>query len=223
MSNDRHSIAEAQELITDPDEKARREATNGVRQFNLATDLIREHIHDPERPFRLATRHVLRLNHAALEGIHVLAGTFRNSEVKISKSKHVPPEPFLVPEQVTSLCDYVNDNWEDSSPIHLAAYVLWRLNWIHPFADGNGRTSRILMYIVLNLKLDALLAGTPTIPDQIADDKTLYYNALEAADESLRGGELDLSEMEELLEGMLAKQLVNAVEQATQGAAHSTD
>lgn len=79
------------------------------------------------------------------------------------------------------------------------------------------------MYIVLNLKLDALLAGTPTIPDQIADDKTLYYNALEAADESLRGGELDLSEMEELLEGMLAKQLVNAVEQATQGAAHSTD
>ena len=30
-----------------------------------------------------------------------------------------------------------NDNWDDSTPVHLASYVMWRLNWIHPFTDGN--------------------------------------------------------------------------------------
>ncbi len=215
VSDDRHSVAPSQELITDPDDKARREAENGVRQFHLATDLIRDHIHDLERPFKLAPRHVLQLNYAALEGIHALAGTYRNTPIDISKSQHTPPEHFVVPEHISELCDYVNENWDVKSAIHLAAYVMWRLNWIHPFADGNGRTSRVLMYIVLNIKLDALLAGTPTIPDQISGDKTPYYDALESADKNWKSGKLDVSDLESLLEGMLAKQLLNAVKQAT--------
>ncbi|HET9282483.1 MAG TPA: Fic family protein [Candidatus Angelobacter sp.] len=52
------------------------------------------------------------------------------------------------------------------SAIHLAAYVIWRLNWIHPFADGNGRTSRALSYLVLCTRLGERLPGTVTIPDQ---------------------------------------------------------
>ncbi|MDJ0947203.1 MAG: Fic family protein [Kiloniellales bacterium] len=216
MPTDRHSIAQPQELITDPDEKARREAENGVHQFRLATDIIREHIQDPERPFRLAPRHILQLHHAALEGIHALAGTYRNTPVQIGKSNHQPPEHYYVAEHVDALCRYVNDNWEVSSAIHLAAYVLWRLNWIHPFADGNGRTARAAMYVVLNTRLNGLLAGTPTIPDQIADDKVPYYDALEAADEPWKDEVVDVSAMEELLEGMLATQLYNAVQQASE-------
>jgi Fic family protein len=49
-----------------------------------------------------------------------------------------------------------------STPIHLAAYLMWRLNWIHPFADGNGRTSRIISYVVLSIRAGAILPGTPT-------------------------------------------------------------
>jgi Fic family protein len=76
------------------------------------------------------------------------------------------------------MCDYVNQNWGRSA-LHLAAYVLWRINWIHPFADGNGRTARAVSYILLSIKLDSLLPGTKTIPDQIAADKKPYYAALE--------------------------------------------
>jgi hypothetical protein len=31
-------------------------------------------------------------------------------------------------------------------PTELAAYGLWRLNWIHPFVEGNGRTARAVCY-----------------------------------------------------------------------------
>ena len=51
----------------------------------------------------------------------------------------------MVAELVEDMCDYVNENWEAKSAIHLAAYIMWRLNWIHPFADGNGRLSRFLL------------------------------------------------------------------------------
>ncbi|WP_271571569.1 Fic family protein [Bradyrhizobium sp. CCBAU 11386] len=90
-------------------------------------------------------------------------------------------------EEIEHLCDYINDNWSMSA-VHLAAYVLWRLNWIHPFADGNGRTARAVSYVVMSIKLDSLLPGAPTIPEQIAGNKKPYYDALEAADQRLTEG-----------------------------------
>ena len=215
MAGDRHSIAEQLELITDPQEKARREAENGVRQFNLAINIIREHVKEAERPFRLRSSTILRLHKEVLEGIHLLAGTFRNTAVKIGGSGHQPVDAFLVPEETEHLCEYVNDNWSTKSALHLSAYVLWRLSWIHPFADGNGRTARTVSYVVLSIKLDGLLPGIPTIPDQIASDKSPYYLALEEADDVWKAtSEVDVSKLEAMLEGMLAKQLISAANQA---------
>tara|TARA_R110002124_G_scaffold55076_2_gene155955 strand:- start:2180 stop:2830 length:651 start_codon:yes stop_codon:yes gene_type:complete len=214
VNSDRHSVTEKIDLHTDPDAVARLEAENGIRQFKTAVEIVKDHIHDPEKPFTLGTRHILLLNDEALKGIHPLAGTFRNTAVTISKSDHQPPEHYLVPDYVREVCDYVNNNWKEKGAIHLAAFVLWKLNWIHPFADGNGRTSRIIMYLVLNIKLQTILAGTPTIPEQISEDKTPYYNALEAADKAHKEGKLDLTDLENMLESMLAKQLINAVKQA---------
>jgi Fic family protein len=92
---------------------------------------------------------------------------------------------------------------------------LWRLNWIHAFADGNGRTARAVSYVVLSISLNSLLPGTPTIPDQIASDKNPYYEALEAADLGWKEtGQVDVSAMEHLLGMLLAKQLVSAADQA---------
>jgi Fic family protein len=171
LSEDRHSVAEATALLTDPDEIARREAENGLRQFNLALEIIRTHVKDGERPFRLRSNVVLRLHKAALEGLHALAGTWRNTPVKIGGSGHQPPAEAFVSEEVELMCAYVNDHWKDKSAVHLCAYVLWKLNWIHPFSDGNGRTARAVAYVVLSIKLDSLLPGSPTIPEQIAGDK----------------------------------------------------
>ena len=105
------------------------------------------------------------------------------------------------------LCDYVNDNWARATPLHLAAYVMWRLNWIHPFADGNGRTSRTVSYVILSIRAGYVPSGSPSIPDQIVQDRAPYFEALEAADESWKKNVLDLSKMERLLETLLARQL----------------
>ena len=112
------------------------------------------------------------------------------------------------------MCDFVSQNWDEQNAIYLASYILWRMNWIHPFADGNGRTARVVSYVVLSIKMDSLLPGTPTIPDQIAADKKPYYSALEAADREWLLEKIDLSSMMTMMEAMLANQLYKATEEA---------
>ncbi len=93
---------------------------------------------------------------------------------------------------------------------------MWRINWIHPFAGGNGRTSRAVSYLVLLAKLGYALPGTRTIPDQIVDNRPPYYEALDAADLAWKRGNLDASKMEKLLSSLLAKQLVDVYHAASE-------
>ena len=214
MTEDRHSVAETALLLRDPDEIALREAENGIRQFDLALEIIRFFVKDHEKKFRLRSSTILQLHQAALEGLHPLAGTWRNTTVKIGGSGHKPPEAAFVSEEIEHLCDYVNENWSFNA-VHLAAYVLWKLNWIHPFADGNGRTTRAIAYVVLSIKLDSMLPGAPTIPEQIAGNKKPYYDALEAADKQLANGKVDVSDLEKMLDAMLSTQLLSAAREAS--------
>lgn len=207
MSTDRHSYAEPRPTEDDPIEWARKEVANGVRQFDLMLDFIRDQLRSTDA-FRLRPRTILALQEAALHDIHPQAGQYRNTIIHISGSKHAPPSFLDVPEHVAALCTYVNVNWEGRSAVHLAAYVLWRLNWIHAFADGNGRTARAVAYYVLCARLQSLLPGTPTIPEQIAANKGPYYDALEAADAASSEDHVDVSAMEKMLEEMLVRQLV---------------
>jgi Fic family protein len=213
QENTRHSRARDAELITDPEELARQEARNGLRQFDRVVEMV-EYFSHPDRRFRLRPSQLLDLHRIALDGISSYAGNWRPAGIEIGGSKHQPIGAHQVPEMVEDLCEYVNGNWCHCSALHLAAYVMWRLNWIHPFTDGNGRTSRAASYLVLCLKIGYLLPGKKTIPDQIAEDRTQYYRALEAADQAYRDGEIEISEMEELLSGMLANQLLAVHEQA---------
>ncbi len=80
---------------------------------------------------------------------------------------------------MNEMCEYVNDNLHTRTAFHLSAYVMWRHNWIHPFADGNGRTSRVLSYIVLSIATGYVLPGIPAIPEQIQKDRSGYFTALE--------------------------------------------
>ena len=202
----RHSRALEAQIISDPDELARKESFNVVEQYRAVAAMVESFL-EPERPFKLRPSHLLHLHRAALDGISAYAGNWRPAGIEIGKSKHTPPDAFRVPEQIEELCDYVNEKWDKKSPIHLAAFVMWKLNWIHPFTDGNGRTSRAVSYLVLCIRLSALLPGRVTIPEQIEQDRTPYYRALEAADEAWTHGTIDLTAMKELLAAMLAKQL----------------
>lgn len=211
----RHSVPADAELIADPRRQAEAETRNALRQYDQGVALIRTYTADADRPFRLRPSMILGLHRAALEGLSSYAGLFRPASVKIEGSKHTPPDAFQVPELVEDLCDYVSEHWSNATALHLAAYVMWRLNWIHPFADGNGRTSRIASYVVLSIKLGHLLPGTKTIPDQIVSNRTPYFDALDAADAAWRKNQtIDVSKLEELLGGLLSAQFLSAVEEA---------
>jgi Fic family protein len=145
----------------------------------------------------------------------MFAGNWRPASVVIEGSYHEPVGAHLVASLIEELCDYVNDNWQDKTAIHLAAYVMWRLNWIHPFSDGNGRTSRITSYVVLSIKTGCLLPGTVTIPDRIVENRGPYSKALESADATWIKGSIDVTAMEELLERLLAVQLQGVIEAAS--------
>jgi Fic family protein len=206
----RHSVALEPDLIKDPMQRAEAEAANGLRQFDAGKNYAQAALDRQEgdgSQFKLRPSTILALHREALAGISTFAGLFRPAGVSIEKSKHVPPGAHLVAELVEDMCEYVNDQWRSKAGLHLAAYVMWRLNWIHPFADGNGRTSRIASYVVLTIRTGYILPGTPSISDQIVSDRSGYFRALDQADEACRAGGLDVTAMEDLLGGMLARQL----------------
>lgn len=212
---DRSSEAASPLLITDPDELAKREAENGLRQFDAVVGLVERYLAE-HWTFKLRLSVILGLHRDALLGIHPLAGNFRPSTVEIRGSKHIPPDAWEVPQLTEEMCDYINEQWEPATPLHLAAYTMWRMNWIHPFADGNGRTARAVSYLILCMKMQSRIPGSPTIPDLISENKQPYYDALEAADVCwARENKIDLIQLEKLLSDLLAAQLVSALEQAS--------
>ena len=210
---DRKSVSSPPALVQNKLEIAKREAANGLRQFDAVIESVNEAITSEQR-FRLRPSTLLQLNRIALDGLNSYAGNYRPADIYITGSKHKPPAVQDVPALVEDLCEYVNENFDARSALHLAAYVMWRINWIHPFDDGNGRTARATSYLVLCAKLRNRLPGKPTIPDLIAEKKGPYYRALEAADTAWAEERVDLTALEALLESHLAAQLGSAVEEA---------
>lgn len=207
----RDSRPVSHELFADKAEKARLEARNGLLQademFRLAVEAI------SSRQFRLRPSTIQAFQRLAIKDVYTCAGNYRIAPVSISGTEHQPPNPEQVPELVEEMCDYVNEH-QEKSPLHLSAYVMWRVNWIHPFAGGNGRTSRASSYLVLMAKLGQIPSGTPTIPEQIVAQRDPYYRALDAADAAWVEGRVDVSVMEELLSVLLANQLEQVLKRA---------
>jgi Fic family protein len=208
----RHSRALEPELITDPQRKAEAEALNGLRQYDVAVKSVYQAL--DREPFKLRPSLIYSFQREALREISAYAGITRPANIEIRGSKHEPPGAHLVQELVENLCEYVNDHWETSTAVHLAAYVMWRLNWIHPFVDGNGRTSRVLSFFVLSTKLGVVLPGTPTLPELVIQHRGDYEDALDLADDAWKANRLDVSAMESLIESLLAKQLARVYEMA---------
>ncbi len=216
MSEERHSKPMVEPLLTDKLEIARRESENGLRQTDFVLQEIRRHIAPGAARFKLRLSTLLTLNREAVEGIERNAGAFRTGGMEIFGSCHKPPPGRDVPGLVEELCEYVNENWDTASAVHLSAYVMWRINWIHPFDDGNGRTARAASYLVLSIRMGCVLPGEQTLPDRISASKNPYYHALEAADTAERkSGTIDVSQLEALIESGLAAQFVEAIDAAT--------
>ncbi len=77
------------------------------------------------------------------------AGIYRKIQVYISGDEKMPTAPVKIPEEMKDLLDWFEKNKDHIDPITLAAEFHYRFVKIHPFIDGNGRTVRILMNVIL--------------------------------------------------------------------------
>ncbi len=103
------------------------------------------------------------------------AGSYRQTQVLIVGASHTPPESWLVPQHMNDWADWLSDSQNDLHPIQLAAQAHHRLVAIHPFVDGNGRTARLIMNLLL------MQHGYP--PTVIMrTNRTQYYSVLAQAD-----------------------------------------
>jgi Fic family protein len=192
------------------------EARNGVIQARFVFHVITSWSDGG----KITPELLLEFQRLAVNQIYRCAGHFRNDKVLIKDQEgnvvYEPPHCDVVPELVAQMCDYINENWQTKTPVHLSAYAMWRLNWIHPFFGGNGRTARAFSYLVLCVGLElALPASQKTIPQLIEEDRAPYTAALRHADAAFKEGRLDMSLMEKLLSDLLATQLVFLHDAAT--------
>ncbi|XDB59102.1 PREDICTED: adenosine monophosphate-protein transferase FICD isoform X1 [Capra hircus] len=105
----------------------------------------------------------------------VEAGRFRATQVLVGH--HIPPHPQEVEKQMQEFVQWLNS--EDAMnlhPVEFAALAHYKLVYIHPFIDGNGRTSRLLMNLIL------MQAGYPPITIR-KEQRSEYYHVLEVANE----------------------------------------
>lgn len=123
---------------------------------------------------------ILQIHNLILRGIQAeYAGKYRNVQVMIKGSKHLPPQAFLVSKQMEDLMYWFEMNKNLLHPVILAAEMHVKLVTIHPFIDGNGRTSRLLMNLIL-MKNGYSIAN---IKGDSAS-KMVYFSSLEEAQTS---------------------------------------
>ncbi|MDP4270707.1 MAG: Fic family protein [Bacteroidota bacterium] len=145
------------------------EAINHAQAVEFIKDIACADIEITERTIK-------EIHAVILHGIQKeQAGKYRNVPVMIVGSRHIPPQPYLIDIQMEAfITEYNRMRTEQIHPVIIAAYLHDELVKIHPFVDGNGRTSRLLMNLYL------LSHGyTITILKGDNETKLAYYEALE--------------------------------------------
>lgn len=118
---------------------------------------------------------ILNLHGYVLKNIEdEYAGRLRNSGVRIVGANFTPPNAKKVPDLFDELISFVNDNPLNVNDLVLATLFHHKLVWIHPFFDGNGRTVRLAMNLLL------LRKGFPPAII-LKTDRKKYYEALNQA------------------------------------------
>lgn len=122
----------------------------------------------------ISERNIKLIHALILQGIdRQNAGTYRGVTVGIKGTNIVFPEPYIVPKMMEDLIHFYDEKKNALHPIKLAAQMHAKLVNIHPFIDGNGRTCRLVMNLIL------LQNGYPlTIFAPEAEDREAYFDAL---------------------------------------------
>ena len=142
------------------------------------------------------------INFHAIVGLHHEAGQYRSHEVSVGA--YIPPPRFRVEPLMDDLVNELNWRWQSASAVELAAYALWRINSIHPFVNGNGRTARAVCYFILCVKLGGLLPGRAIFPEKLRQEpmrSNLYVPCLQSADQG------DIVPLTDLIRALLVEQI----------------
>lgn len=124
---------------------------------------------------KLLSKDILHLHALVMQSIDdEFKGRYRNGRVRITGANFIPPNPLKIAELIDELVQWVNQNPQNLDPIGLAAVFHHRFVWIHPFFDGNGRTARLAMNIILLSK-----GYPPAIILKV--DRAKYYESLNLA------------------------------------------
>ena len=140
----------------DPELYAKIQEQNLLRQYDLLSNCIEIGL---KKGIEFFDKYTLwALNYAAVSNISQFGGRYREEPIYVGN--HFPPHFRDVPNQMDRFFSVVHENWAIlDHPTVLPAYALWRLNWIHPFVEGNGRTARGACYYLICLKQGRLLPG----------------------------------------------------------------
>ena len=99
-------------------------------------------------------------------------GIYRSTDVVITGAKHTPPTPNEMYNQLRFFYEEMQKNLTTMNPIELVAWTHAEFVIIHPFLDGNGRTSRLIM--------NYQLMNNGYLPESIkVEDRLEYYNVLD--------------------------------------------
>lgn len=129
-------------------------------------------------PLQFREEDILRLHALFYSGIDPdRAGCYRTGQVFITGTEYIPPAAEEVPGQIAELVEELNQKKDTLAPVLLAAYAHRRLVDIHPFQDGNGRTARLLMNLVLVNKGYCIVSISPILRHD-------YITALQQAQRS---------------------------------------
>jgi len=191
------------------EELAAKATKNAISQFELVTKWATSAANGAAVEAFFSEDALKELHRVGMEGLIAEAGEFRSSGIAINGREVDLPSAEEVPKLVRELTDYLTLNWRTASVSHLAAYALWRLLWIHPFLDGNGRVGRAMAYLIFCLKAGGPLPGSPTMPELLSSNRQAYYDALAAADEATARGRVDVSALRKLVERTITLQLTN--------------
>jgi Fic family protein len=190
----------------DPVLFARIQQQNLLRQYDLLTNCVEIALSKGIEAFDKYT--LWALNAAAVANIAQFGGRFRNQPIYVGN--HIPPHFKDVPDLVDEFLSVIHENWTiNTHPTILPAYALWRLNWIHPFIEGNGRSARAACYLLLCLRQGALLPGKKIVPERIRENRAPSYAALRSADRHWANGHFNVDELAGYLAGLLKDQLLD--------------
>lgn len=162
-----------------------------IYNIEEAMEFIDQHFKDGDK----ITEHFIReLHELAVTGLSregdKTPGAYRQHNVSIAQSDHMPPDHVHVQGYMTELTEFINRADKPKYDLMKIALAHHRFGWIHPFGNGNGRTVRLLTYaLLIKYGFNVQAGGRVLNPTAVfCNDRERYYSMLSEADKGTENG-----------------------------------